>query len=57
MRNDIWTDAERAEYNAILDQEEMEWWGRHCPVHGGELVEGECVECAGELANERRIDL
>lgn len=51
-----WSAEERKEYSAILDADDVDWWSAHCPVHGTELVQEGCVECAGERADEQVQD-
>lgn len=52
-----WSAAERAEYDALLDQEYDEYWSQHCVQHGSELQDGKCSICQQEEADERRNDL
>src|SRR5438552_19172861 len=54
-----WTPAEQADYKQLMDRDDDEYWSTHCVRHGSELVgpDRHCVECAGELADERVSDL
>ena len=66
---DEWDAESRAEYEQwsaglgneqaqILDEEYNDYWAHHCARHGEALqLDGSCVLCEGEAAEERRQDL
>jgi cytochrome c-type biogenesis protein CcmH/NrfF len=56
-----WTEAEQAEYNELMRQDDQqewdEWLALNCQLHCMPLINGHCPECDAEIADELRNDL